>query len=45
MIQIFNFTGAAGDLYIACRTLGMPKEVLVQDSGTAMKFFLPTNIQ
>ena len=40
-IQILNFTGAAGDLYVARRVLRMPKEVLVQDDGISMKFFLP----
>lgn len=40
-IQILNFTGAVGDLYITWRVLRMPKEVLVQDDGISMKFFLP----
>ncbi len=40
-IQILNFTGAAGDLYITWRVIRMPKEVLVQDDGISMKFFLP----
>ena len=40
-IQIFNFTGSAGDVYITWRILRMPKEVLVQDDGISMKFFLP----
>ena len=40
-IQIFNFTGSAGDVYITWRILRMPKEVFLQDAGTSMKFFLP----
>ena len=44
VIQIFNFTGAAGDLYITGRVLRMPKDVLVQDDGILMKFFLPAKL-
>ena len=40
-VQIFNVAGAAGDIYISAITLRMPGKVLVQDEGTAMKFFLP----
>ncbi len=41
MLQIFNFSGAAGDLYVAWRVMHMPKGLLVYDEGVAMKFFAP----
>lgn len=44
-IQIFNFTGAVGDLYMTWRTLQMPKGVLVQDDGTMMRFYVPQKQQ
>lgn len=44
-IQIFNVTGAAGDIYVICRVVGMPKEVLAFDSGKAMNFYLPAKLQ
>lgn len=40
-IQIFNFSGAIGDLYITWRVLRMPKAVLVQDDGIVMRFYVP----
>ena len=40
-IQIVNVSGAAGDLYVAYRLLRMPKSLLVQDDGTAMRVYLP----
>ena len=39
MIQIFNVTGAAGDLYVTCRVMMMPSDILAKDSGTAMEFY------
>lgn len=39
MIQIFNITGAAGDLYVTCRIVSMPKEVLIKDTGVAMDIY------
>ena len=38
-VQITNLSGAAGDLYVTCRMLTMPKDILVQDSGVAMKVY------
>ena len=38
-IQIQNISGAAGDMYVTCRMLRMPKDILVQDSGVAMKVY------
>ena len=40
-IQMFNFSGAIGDLYITWRILHMPKDVLVQDDGIVMRFYVP----
>lgn len=40
-IQMFNFSGAVGDLYITWRILRMPKGVLVQDDGIVMRFYVP----
>ena len=42
-IQIFNVSGAAGDLFVTYRILTMPKDVLVLDTGMEMKFFAPTH--
>jgi len=39
MIQIFNITGAAGDVYITCRMAMMPKDILIKDTGTAMEVY------
>lgn len=38
-VQIINISGAAGDIYVTCRMLKMPKDILVQDSGVAMKVY------
>lgn len=38
-IQIFNITGAAGDLYVTCRVASMPKDILARDSGTSVEFY------
>ncbi len=43
-VQITNFTGSVGDLYVAWRTLRMPKGILVQDDGTIMRFFAPKKL-
>lgn len=40
LLQIFNLSGAAGDLYVSARMAKMPSDVLVQDSGTEMKLFI-----
>lgn len=38
-VQIQNISGAAGDMYVTYRMLKMPKDILVFDSGTAMKVY------
>ncbi|MBE6585116.1 MAG: DUF3267 domain-containing protein [Ruminococcaceae bacterium] len=38
-IQIQNISGAAGDIYVTCRLMKMPKDILVFDFGTAMKVY------
>ncbi len=43
-VQIFNVTGAAGDIYVTVSLLGMPDKVLVRDSGTAMDIYMETDI-
>lgn len=40
MIQIMNISGAAGDAYVTIRFAGLPKDILVQDSGTAMTVYV-----
>ena len=42
-IQIFNVSGASGDLFVTYRILTMPKDVLVLDTGMEMKFFAPAH--
>lgn len=44
-IQIQNISGAAGDMYVTCRMLRMPKDILVFDSGTAMKVYTAVQIK
>lgn len=38
-IQVGNITGAAGDVYVTFRTLKMPRDVFVKDTGTEMFFY------
>ena len=38
-IQIFNISGAAGDLYVTWRLLRMSQDILITDSGVAMQVF------
>ena len=40
-IQIFNISGAVGDLYVTWLVLRMPRGVLIYDEGVSMKFFAP----
>ena len=40
-IQICNISGAAGDLYVTVKFAGLPADILVQDSGVAMRVFSP----
>ncbi len=39
MLQIVNISGAAGDLYVTCRFLRMPSDILVRDHGMSMKVY------
>ena len=39
LIQVMNISGAAGDIYVAWKAFGMPEDLLVQDTGTAMVFY------
>ena len=41
VIQIFNISGAVGDLYVTWLVMRMPKGVLIYDEGVSMKFFAP----
>ncbi len=36
IIQIINVSGAAGDMYVTVKFIKLPKNILVQDSGTSM---------
>ena len=38
-IQVGNLSGAAGDLYVTCKFIGMPKDILVQDAGVSMAVY------
>lgn len=44
-LQIANVSGAAGDLYVAAKTLRAPRGVLAQDDGVSMRFFAPTDAE
>jgi hypothetical protein len=39
LIQINNFSGAAGDFYVTARFLFLPRDILVRDTGVAMTVF------
>ncbi|MBR7070892.1 MAG: DUF3267 domain-containing protein [Clostridia bacterium] len=39
MIQIFNISGAAGDLFVTVKFSRLPSDILVQDTGVAMTVF------
>lgn len=38
-IQIFNISGAAGDLYVTAKFSKLPKDILVQDCGIGMTVY------
>ncbi len=38
-IQISNISGAAGDLYVTFKFLGLPKDILVCDTGVSMTVY------
>ena len=44
-IQIFNISGAVGDLYVTWLVLRMPRGVLIYDEGVSMKFFAPVSFE
>ena len=37
--QIANISGAAGDIYVTFLTAGMPRDILVQDTGVNMTYY------
>lgn len=39
LIQIINITGAVGDIYVAYAAKKMPDDLLVHDTGVAIKFY------
>lgn len=39
LIQIFNISGAAGDFYVTWLMTTLPKDLLIQDDGTAMSIY------
>lgn len=41
LIQCFNLSGAAGDLFVSVLLLRMPRNLLVQDTGLTMTVFCP----
>lgn len=41
IIQVCNVGGAAGDFYVTAKILRMPKDILIQDTGTQMTVFAP----
>lgn len=43
-LQMFNVSGAAGDLYVTWLVSRMPEGVVVLDNGTSMKFFAPVKV-
>lgn len=40
IIQILNISGAVGDAYVTVRFAKSPKDILIQDSGTAMTVYI-----
>ncbi|MEG1523533.1 MAG: DUF3267 domain-containing protein [Clostridia bacterium] len=38
-LQMLNVSGAAGDLYVTAMIMRMPKDTVVQDTGTVMTFY------
>ena len=39
IIQVFNVSGAAGDLYVSFKFVHMPKSILVKDTGIEMTVY------
>jgi len=42
-VQLFNLSGAAGDLYVTVRFSKMPKDILISDHGVGMRVFSKTD--
>ena len=38
-IQVGNLAGAAGDIYVTCKLLKMPSNILIRDTGVAMEVY------
>lgn len=38
-IQVCNVSGAVGDFYVTIKFTGLPKDILVNDSGTSMRVY------
>ena len=41
IIQISNVSGSVGDVYCVLHLMKLPKDVLIQDTGTRMRIFAP----
>lgn len=39
LLQIGNVGGACGDIFVSCKLLKYPKEILVQDTGMSMRVY------
>lgn len=39
LLQVFNFSAAAGDVYVFCIICRMPKDILVRDNGTGIEVY------
>lgn len=42
-IQIFNISGAAGDMYVTAKFRKLPADILIGDTGVAMQVYAPKN--
>ena len=40
LIQVVNVSGAAGDIYVTCKLLRMPKNILIKDAGISMMVYI-----
>ena len=38
-LQTMNVGGSSGDIYVSCKLIKYPKEILVQDTGMEMKIY------
>ncbi len=39
IIQIMNLSGAGGDIYVTCKFIREPKDILIKDTGVAMTVY------